>query len=357
VAESEILYRTLAARITLNSQERVLLFSAQYPNLARDLANRAGQVVIHDADFKALRGLQHSTNQYTNLHIADTPFPASDSSFDKAVIVNPKGRDFARAQLWSAYNSLVENGQVYLLGANDSGIKSLIADAGALFASPNTLAYKGGHRIGGAYKAISGTPYPARWGETSTQMQQRELETPLGLLAIGTMPGVFSWQALDEGTKFLLKQEPLRTFADGADILDMGCGTGVIGCALGKLANSVHLVDVNLLAVECARETIRLNDLAQARAYPSNVYSEVEDVRFDLIISNPPFHQGFAQTQDITRQLIAQAPDYLKPGGRLVIVANAFLPYEPIMQQHLTNVQTLARNNRYKVLMGQNSVV
>jgi 16S rRNA (guanine1207-N2)-methyltransferase len=240
-----------------------------------------------------------------------------------------------------------------MIGANDSGIKSLIADAGVLFASPRTLAYKGGHRIGRAVKAESSPVYPTDWGEIPTQVQTRIIETPLGPLTIGTMPGVFSWQALDDGTAFLLTQDAVSAFADNMDILDMGCGTGVIGCVLGRRAASVHLVDVNLLAVECARTTIHLNHLPQARAYPSDLYSEVGDARFDLIISNPPFHQGFAQTQDITRQLIPQAPEYLKPGGRLVIVANAFLSYEPLMQHHLMSVQTLAQNNRYKVLVGQ----
>jgi 16S rRNA (guanine1207-N2)-methyltransferase len=348
----EALYRAFATHITLNTMDGVLLFSAHYPPIARDLAARAAQVAIYDADFKALRWLERSTGKITTLHIADHPFPEPTATFNAAVIINPKGRDFARAQLWSAYNSLVEGGQVYMLGANDSGIKSVITDAGVLFASPHTITYKSGHRIGGAYKATSGAAYPTDWGEIPTQMQTRLIETPLGPLTVGTMPGVFSWQALDDGTKFLLAQDAVHAFADSADTLDMGCGTGVIGSVLGKRAASVHLVDVNMLAVECARETIRLNEVTQARVYPSDLYSEVGESRFDLIVSNPPFHEGFAQAQDVTRQLIAQASDYLKPGGRLVIVANAFLPYEALMQQHLANMQILARDKRYKVLVG-----
>jgi 16S rRNA (guanine1207-N2)-methyltransferase len=349
---NDALYRTLAAHITLNPQDRVLLFSAQYPTLARDLAGRAALVEVHDTDFRALRQLERSSGQIANLHIAATPFPNASEVFNVAVIINPKGRDFARGLLWSAYNSLIEGGQVYMLGANDSGIKSLITDAGVLFASAHTLGHKNSHRIGSAYRATSGAAYPTQWGEIPTQVQTRLIETPLGSLTIGTMPGVFSWQALDEGTAFLLEQDSVQAFANGADILDIGCGTGVIGCTLGQAASSVQMVDVNLLAIECANTTIRLNNVPQARAYPSDLYSEVGDSRFDLIISNPPFHQGFAQTQDITRQLIAQAADYLKPDGRLVIVANAFLPYEPLMQKHLADVQSLAQNNRYKVLEG-----
>lgn len=350
---NEALYRQFAGRMALDTRHRVLLFSAQYPALARDLTGRTGEVVVHDVDFRALRHMARAAGQIANLHIADSPFPGAENTFDVAVIISPKGRDFARGLLWSAYNCLAEGGMVYLIGANDAGIKSVIADAGALFASAHTLTYKAGHRIGSAAKVGAGAAYPTAWGEVPTQMLTRELDTPRGPLMIATMPGVFSWQALDDGTQFLLAQDALCSFAEGADILDVGCGTGVIGCALGRRAASAHLVDVNLLAAACARETIRLNNLPNARAYPSDVYSEVGEARFDLIVSNPPFHQGFAQTQDITRQMIAQAPDYLKPGGRLVIVANAFLPYETFMQQHLVEVHALAQNSRYKVLVGQ----
>lgn len=348
---NEMLYRTLATRITLQPSDRVLLLSAQFPLLARDLAGRSAAVEVYDTDFRLLRQLERSAGQI--LHVAGTPFPNTPAAFDTAIIINPKGRDFGRALLWSAYEHLAQGGTVYLLGANDSGIKSLLADAGELFTSAHTIAHKNSHRIGSAYKAAAGVTYPAQWGEIPTQIQTRRSDTPLGSLTIGTMPGVFSWQGLDDGTRFLLAQETIQAFADGANVLDVGCGTGIIGCALGQQAKSVQMVDINLLAVACASASIHLNSLPNARAYASDIFSEVSAVRFDLIVSNPPFHQGFMQTQDITRRMIAQAPDYLQSGGRLVIVANAFLPYEPLMQQHLINVQALAQDKRYKVLVGQ----
>ena len=169
------------------------------------------------------------------------------------------------------------------------------------------------------------------------------------------MPGVFSWQALDDGTAFLLAQTEVQALAREADVLDMGCGTGVIGCALGKNAQSTHLVDVDLLAVQCARTSVMLNQVAHASVYPSDVYSDVTGGPFDLIISNPPFHQGFDVSRDVTARIIAGAPDHLKPGGHLVLVANAFLPYETEMQQHLKSVRVLAQDSRYKVLVGEHS--
>jgi 16S rRNA (guanine1207-N2)-methyltransferase len=340
------------AGIPVRAQDRVVLYSAQFRDMARDLVLRAASVQVHDSDYAALTRLRQDLAASSRAQIAGTVFPEAEPAFDKALIISPKGRDFARAQIWSAYHSLLEGGELYLIGANDEGIKSVIADAGTLFGRARTLTYKQRHRLGAAQKFEAGASFPAAWGDVPTRIQTRTLDTPLGSIPLGTMPGVFSWQALDDGTAFLLSQALLPGLAEGADVLDVGCGTGVIGCALGRRARSLHLVDVNLLAVECARTSVQLNDLPDARVYPSDVYSDVEG-SFDLIVSNPPFHQGFDVSSEAVSRLMAQAPDHLKPGGRLLIVANAFLPYEAALEEHLGNAQVVAQNTRYKVLMGE----
>ncbi len=350
---NQTLHRSLIEKIPVTSTDRVALLSAQHRETARILAARAAQLTIHDIDFAALRQIEHRLAPAANLTVMHTPFPAPQPVCTKAVMISPKGRDFARAQIWSSYTSLEEGGQLYLLGANDEGIKSLIADAGEVFTTARTLAYKNRHRLGVAHKLRADAVFPEAWGAPPAHMQTRTLQTPRGPLQISTMPGVFSWQALDDGTAFLLAQPQVSDFAASADVLDMGCGAGVIGCALGHAARSVQMVDVNLLAVECARASAQLNDLPHAAVYPSDVYSEVPPVSFDLIVSNPPFHKGFELTQNIASQIITGAPAHLKPGGRLVLVANAFLPYEALMQAHLTSVHVLAQDNRYKVLVGQ----
>ena len=58
-------------------------------------------------------------------------------------------------------------------------------------------------------------------------------------------------------------------------------------------------------------------------------------------------------SRETVQAIIADASDYLKPGGELILVANAFLPYEALIQQCLGGVRSLAENNRYKVLIGE----
>ena len=101
------------------------------------------------------------------------------------------------------------------------------------------------------------------------------------------------------------------------------------------------------MALESARRTLRENQL-QGTVLASDVFSHVEG-KFDLIISNPPFHDGIDTAYTAVNELIKQAKWHLKVGGELRIVANAFLPYADWMDQHFGSHEVLAKNNKFKV--------
>jgi 16S rRNA (guanine1207-N2)-methyltransferase len=181
-------------------------------------------------------------------------------------------------------------------------------------------------------------------------MQQRTVDTLVGPLTVATMPGVFSWQHLDDGTAFLLDHLEIES---GQTVLDVGCGYGVIGLVAAQRAERVTMTDDNLLAIRCARATVAINHLDNADVQPGDVYAGLAGRQFDLIVSNPPFHKEFDVNTNVAHRMMRDAKPLLRPGGRLVIVANAFLKYEAVMSQHLTKARVLARNNRYMVIEGR----
>lgn len=335
-------------RIPLTAEDRVLLFFASPIQIVRQIAARAAETVVHEVDFAARERLRAERIQ--RLLIADRVFPDSPERFDHALIVSPKGRTYARALLWSAYQSLNPGGIVYMIGASAEGIKSLIADSATLFDHSRTVDYKQRQRLGAATKGRDDRAWPEAWGDLPGKIQQRSFETALGPVQVGTMPGIFSWQSLDAGTALLLEQTALHEAAQDACLLDLGCGNGIIGCALSHLAREVHLCDVNLLAVECAAYSASLSVADNIQIYPADVYAGIQTSNFDLIVSNPPFHKGFDTTADIARRIISGASEYLREGGQLILVANAFLPYEAAMEQYPGSVQILAQTSRFKVL-------
>ncbi|WP_044470341.1 16S rRNA (guanine(1207)-N(2))-methyltransferase RsmC [Mannheimia massilioguelmaensis] len=165
-------------------------------------------------------------------------------------------------------------------------------------------------------------------------------------LTVYSLPGVFSANELDAGTELLLStlNHKIR-----GKVLDLGCGAGVIG-AMIKRKNpqaTVTMTDIHAMAIASAERTLSENHL-QADVLASDVFSQVSG-KFDLIISNPPFHDGIDTAYRTVTELITQAQWHLVQGGELRIVANAFLPYPDLLDQYFGEHQVLAKTNKFKV--------
>ncbi|QLB12747.1 16S rRNA m(2)G 1207 methyltransferase [Bisgaardia hudsonensis] len=165
-------------------------------------------------------------------------------------------------------------------------------------------------------------------------------------LTLWGLPGAFSANELDVGTDLLLStvDKHIR-----GDVLDLGCGVGVIGSYIQKLnpRANVTMTDIHCMALESAKKTLAENQLS-AKVLASDVFSDVEG-KFDLLISNPPFHSGVDTDYRAVNELIQQAKWYLKDGGELRIVANAFLPYPDLLDTHFGSHEVLAKTNKFKV--------
>lgn len=169
-----------------------------------------------------------------------------------------------------------------------------------------------------------------------------------GDMTLVSHPGVFGHGKVDEGTTLLLDALEDALGATPLKVLDVGCGDGIISAWLARRGHRVSAVDVNHFAVEACRRTLAENG-ADGRVLASDVYSALGDERFDLIISNPPFHQEREIDYGAAGRLIAEAAEYLNKGGKLVLVANAFLPYAERLERAFGTFEVLADNRRFRV--------
>ncbi|MGK3122955.1 16S rRNA (guanine(1207)-N(2))-methyltransferase RsmC [Candidatus Pantoea formicae] len=165
-------------------------------------------------------------------------------------------------------------------------------------------------------------------------------------LTIHTLPGVFSRDGLDIGSDLLLST--LEPHFRGK-VLDIGCGSGVLATVMAQISPRIRLwlCDVHAAAIEASKLTLAANEL-EGEVFASNVFSDVTG-RFDMIISNPPFHDGLQTSLDAANTLIRGALKHLNSGGELRIVANAFLPYPQILDETFGNHEVLAQTGRFKV--------
>ena len=170
-------------------------------------------------------------------------------------------------------------------------------------------------------------------------------------LNVAMIPGVFSMDRMDQGTRFLLESIADLDLSRVKTVLDAGTGSGIIAVFLKKLLPEAQVtaVDVSAFALKAARETARLNN-ADIRVLPSDMLDETD--RYDLIISNPPFHVGKKQVFGPVLKLIRDCPSHLASGGSFFMVANAFLPYENHLSQAFWKSGVKNRNSQYKILYG-----
>jgi 16S rRNA (guanine1207-N2)-methyltransferase len=165
-------------------------------------------------------------------------------------------------------------------------------------------------------------------------------------LTITSLPGVFSQNSLDVGTRVLLNNLP-NNLSD--NILDFGCGAGVISCFIGKKFPNTHLslLDVNALALSSAERTLAINGLT-GKVFPSNSLSNVTE-KYQHIVSNPPFHQGIKTNYQATETFLQNIKKHIKPKGSITIVANSFLRYQEIMDKTINSSKILAKEQGFTI--------
>ncbi|WP_241622311.1 16S rRNA (guanine(1207)-N(2))-methyltransferase RsmC [Rosenbergiella australiborealis] len=171
-------------------------------------------------------------------------------------------------------------------------------------------------------------------------------EYPLDNLTIKTLPGVFSRDGLDNGSALLLSTLTPHT---KGKVLDLGCGAGVLAASLKQHSPKVRLwlTDVNAAAIAASQATLAINNI-EGDVFASNVFSNVQG-RFDMILSNPPFHEGLQTSLEAANALIRGAANHLSSGGELRIVANAFLPYPQALEETFGNYEILAQTGKFRV--------
>ena len=93
-----------------------------------------------------------------------------------------------------------------------------------------------------------------------------------------------------------------KYFNEPIDIIDLGCGSGVIGLTLeNKVStNSVDLIDISKEALEVTKQNIE-NLNSKANTIESNFFGNI-DKKYDVIISNPPYIKTNEEIENIVKE-------------------------------------------------------
>lgn len=153
----------------------------------------------------------------------------------------------------------------------------------------------------------------------------------------------FAGTRLDAGTALLIGQLHRLEDTEGA-VVDLGCGTGILAALLARRFPNVTAVDVSAAAVA----STRLTTAGTVETRRADGLTEFADDSVAAVVTNPPFHVGTTKDSTPTLAMIADAGRVLVPGGELLMVFNAHLPYLPRLAR-LGRTEILARDRHYLV--------
>jgi len=189
---------------------------------------------------------------------------------------------------------------------------------------------------------------PRAGSELTYPVTEHLTELGLDVVAYGA---AFAGASLDLGTRFLLGF--LDRVAPGAqDAVDLGCGTGLLAVSFARARPGARVVatDQSEAAVRSARATADANGLGdRVRVVRDDVGSSLADRSADVVLCNPPFHQGAALSTDAAHRMFAAAGRVLRPGGELWTVYNSHLRYRPALERAVGPTTQEGRDPRFTV--------
>ena len=266
---------------------------------------------------------------------------SESEKFGAVLLRLPRQREEAQFVMACAWDALAPGGLFMAAAANDAGGARLEKDLKP-FMSGFESASKHKCRIVWVRKETQALP--KEW-KIRGQMQKH------GDPGIWTQPGLFSWDRIDMATGMLL---PLLPTGLKGRVADLGCGTGVIANHILRENADVKTMicmDADARAVEACRRNLAERhatreieyhwvDLAQVQKFPP----------VDTVIMNPPFHAEKTLAIALGQSFIRNAADMLKANGALWMVANAHLPYEPILQKAFKVVEKVHEGRGFKII-------
>ena len=325
----------LCDTVRIESTSRVLVLnSADDPFVPFAIKlTRAGIVTLAEDNVASAQRLRVSPHvRHVAFH--DYIVHPLEATMDIAVLnlLYQPGKQWIRYGIEAAMRVLKVGGRLYVVGAKERGILSTAREMQERFGNVETLTISKGHRVVSSQKLTECV---------EDRMMTEDLST-----------SVFAGGQLDEGTRLLLEALQVRATDEA---LDIGCGAGYVGLHIARLASrgQVTMVDASLAAVAAATRAVQESGLMNVRVLPSDGAQAVLSQRFDLVATNPPFHQGGIQTTDIAERFIRESAQVLRPHGRFYLVANHFLKYEPTIRDAFSNIVEVGGNNRYKVLKAE----
>lgn len=188
------------------------------------------------------------------------------------------------------------------------------------------------------------------WGPTGLESEWPKVREHADLgFAVAAHGATFGGTKIDPGSRLLISALAGAGRVPGIvgnDVLDFGCGNGTLAVWLAKNGHNVLACDVSWSAATATAVAAEVNDVEIDVLWGPGL-AGFEDDSVDAIVTNPPFHRGFAKDSSDTLAMFDDARRVLRPGGQLWCVFNSHLPWRKELNDRVGPTKVAAQDPNY----------
>lgn len=339
----------LIQQINTSTTERSIWFSDEnlLPHLSM-LAHhtRAPLLISNRWDI-----VQQASTQGVAAQFSDFDCTAlADTSQDKIFYRISKEKAASHHIINQAFRVLKFKGELILCGQKNEGIKTYIEKAKSLFGCTVVAQKEGANYFAHLVKNLAYDPDNLLDDSQYTQLRTIYSDDNHNIYS---KPGLFGWQKIDQGSALLVEQCQqllLNLKKPPQSLLDLGCGYGYLSIMMNSLIPAHWvLTDNNAAALLAANYNCQVNKIA-AEVIAADAGNTLTP-GFDLVLCNPPFHQGFTIDGDLTEKFLTSAQRLMTKDGCALFVVNQFIPLERKAKKFFRGIELLTQEKGFKVVL------
>ncbi|MDB9744134.1 methyltransferase [Fibrobacterales bacterium] len=159
----------------------------------------------------------------------------------------------------------------------------------------------------------------------------------------------FCQGSLDKGTRLLLENTKTNSLK-GVGV-DLGCGYGVISRFVldnQPEVTQLQCIDISELSIASTKLNTQSSNV-EVQYLQQDGLASTKLASLDFVISNPPIHSQNSLSVNQSLRLFRQVQKALKIGGKLYLVANKGLNYQPFLEKLFDNAKLVTQNKSYSI--------